>query len=537
MITGAAEAIEYRVFGPPGTGKTTYLIHSIQNALEKYAPEDILVCSYTRAAAIEIKRRVKHQFQEQAEGIQVGTLHSICFNLLDRPDLTERHLKDWNERYPQYRISFSDDLDNPYPVEVARTKGEEMFLRIQNYRARMIDPTFWDRQAREFYRLWCRWKEELGLVDFTDLLEEVLRKQIMVNAKVGFFDEAQDFSQLQISVVRMWKEGMDYIIIAGDDDQVLYQWCGATAEVMLKPRIPDKQIRVLKRSYRLPIVVKEYADRWIQQIRGERQPKEYEAAKRYVGEVRHVPDITISRPDKVLRLMESYKDETWMILTTCSYMLDKIIAEFRRAGIYFWNPYRKINGKWNPIRSGGALDALVAFMRGELVDYELYWEAKDVAKWIKDLSAKCFQGKKKDVLAEINQLAKEDPTAKISHARIPLTDEVAIRTLDRDVGMFLEYVIGSRRKSYEYPVMIIKKQGIEALQTKPKVVVGTIHSVKGGEADNVLVFPDLSLAGWREWLGRGRDDVIRQFYVAITRAKKRLFLGGATSAQRITWLR
>ena len=64
-------------------------------------------------------------------------------------------------------------------------------------------------------------------------------------------------------------------------------------------------------------------------------------------------------------------------------------------------------------------------------------------------------------------------------------------------------------------------QDIEA-----SVVVGTIHSVKGGEADDVIIFPDISLAGQREVEASsdGRDAAIRQFYVGMTRARERLII-------------
>lgn len=56
--------------------------------------------------------------------------------------------------------------------------------------------------------------------------------------------------------------------------------------------------------------------------------------------------------------------------------------------------------------------------------------------------------------------------------------------------------------------------------------MGTIHSVKGGEADVVVLFPDLSAAGMRQWVGpwEGRDAVIRCFYVGMTRARETLVI-------------
>ncbi len=60
----------------------------------------------------------------------------------------------------------------------------------------------------------------------------------------------------------------------------------------------------------------------------------------------------------------------------------------------------------------------------------------------------------------------------------------------------------------------------------PQVMIGTIHSVKGGQADVVYLFPDLSQAGDAQYNrgGASRDSVIRQFYVGATRAREKLYL-------------
>ena len=73
---------------------------------------------------------------------------------------------------------------------------------------------------------------------------------------------------------------------------------------------------------------------------------------------------------------------------------------------------------------------------------------------------------------------------------------------------------------------VVMKRGIEALRQRPQVIIGTIHNVKGGEADVVYLFPDLSRAADLEWFkgGEFRDSVIRQFYVGMTRAKQKLII-------------
>ena len=76
----------------------------------------------------------------------------------------------------------------------------------------------------------------------------------------------------------------------------------------------------------------------------------------------------------------------------------------------------------------------------------------------------------------------------------------------------------------KYPADIAAKRGPQGLLHTPRVVVGTIHSVKGGQADVVYLFPDLSQAADAQY-GRGgvdRDSVVRLFYVGATRAYEQL---------------
>jgi superfamily I DNA/RNA helicase len=92
------------------------------------------------------------------------------------------------------------------------------------------------------------------------------------------------------------------------------------------------------------------------------------------------------------------------------------------------------------------------------------------------------------------------------------------------------------RKRVSFPAHIAARRRGHALVDEPRVIVGTIHSVKGGEADIVYLFPDLSKAGDAQYQQRGtpRDSVIRLFYVGVTRARETLYLCSAESGAAIS---
>jgi len=89
------ESGEYRVFGPPGTGKTHYLSRQIAKAAKTVLPQKIAVVSFTNAAAEEIASRVSAG--KTSEGVDdtyladasVGTLHSFCYHAVEAADIAD----------------------------------------------------------------------------------------------------------------------------------------------------------------------------------------------------------------------------------------------------------------------------------------------------------------------------------------------------------------------------------------------------------------------------------------------------------------
>jgi len=91
------------------------------------------------------------------------------------------------------------------------------------------------------------------------------------------------------------------------------------------------------------------------------------------------------------------------------------------------------------------------------------------------------------------------------------------------------------RNRVQFPVDIATMRGPKSLERKPQVVVGTIHSVKGGQADVVYLFPDLSSAAADQYgrPGETRDAVIRTFYVGATRAREVLYVCSAEGSAAV----
>src|SRR3954447_4664398 len=91
---------EYRIFGPPGTGKTTNLTRQIRRAAERFGKDSVLVTSFSRAAAAELAGQ-----DLPVSSDRIGTLHSHCWHALGRPAIGEVHVEEWNRENPSLRIS------------------------------------------------------------------------------------------------------------------------------------------------------------------------------------------------------------------------------------------------------------------------------------------------------------------------------------------------------------------------------------------------------------------------------------------------
>jgi DNA helicase-2/ATP-dependent DNA helicase PcrA len=570
---------EFHILGPPGTGKTTYLTKQIQSARAKHGDGGVLVVSFTKAAAAEIGGRVDgadsgatrrrtyrgggYTYNPDEPGYsgdsapqgatekRVGTLHSILYHQLGRPEIADTKAAKWNEDVdPAYHISGSSNskgLDEPEWGQAGKHAGDKLFASIQKLRARMIDEQFWPMAERAFWKKWRAWKVKNDLVDFTDLIARGVEEDIAPppGVRVGIVDEAQDFTKLELTLIRKWTQFFETTVLAYDDDQALYEFKGAVADTLVESLPPKEMRRVLSQSYRVPRAVHALADDWIQQITN-RAPKEYKP-RDFEGEV--VPCYANSRhPEPMFEDLEQSisAGKSVMILGACSYMLQRSITELRRRGIPFHNPYRVTRGDWNPLRKtttsvsarlGAFLQRNPRFRDSEGEAMLHLWTAKEAWLFAEHLEADvfAFRGAKKQ-LSELAKL-KEDEPQFIDDAEYFKEDHLPWLATG-DMGAFQTHLLGTKKKPYSF-ALTIAQQNPKLLLETPRVVVGTVHSVKGGEADVVYVFPDLSPEGGKQWRpahgSKGRDNVRRLFYVAFTRARERLVLCQAANQLSVQW--
>lgn len=485
------------VLGPPGTGKTTTLLNRIDGLLKQGVnPQKIAYVSFTRKAAHEARDRALEKFTQYSEEQFSGfrTLHAMAYwNLGVSNNLmfNRRHAAAFGKEIGYYvgGISVQDD-DNVS----AMSKGTQMMF-CNNYARCCIIPqeegwrrthdmgveVTWVEQAH-FNKKYEQYKKEHSIYDFTDLLEEF--NGINLGYEWVIVDEAQDLMALQWHVVRGLCEGATGTIVAGDDDQAIYQWSGAAVDIFMS--LEHNKRTVLDHSYRLPKEVFKVANGISSKITN-RYPKEW-TPRNEQGSVERVYNINN---------LDLSKGQ-WLILVRNNSLIKGICDYLRSQGLNYWSkkyqPFDKDLVRdirvWELLRAGGQTN---------LTSARRVYTRMRVGKGFR-------RGFK-----ELKELNNRDP--------------VTLASLKKNGGLLTDSVwydafSGEDQEELEYMRKILRSG--EKL-TAPRIIVSTIHSIKGGEADNVLLYLDMSKRTARMADTR-TDEEHRVFYVGVTRARNNLYL-------------
>jgi superfamily I DNA/RNA helicase len=513
------------IVGPPGTGKTTTIARDVEAASARYGADRVAICSLTKTAAQEAAGRV------QLPAGRVGTLHSLAYHALGgKIVIAESHAKAWTARYPHWAMSrpVGDANDSPEERNAQELVGERLLACASVLRARRMPMAHAPAPVRQFHAAWEAWKQAEGYLDFTDLLTSALRETVMAPhaPAVLYVDEAQDLSQLEMDLVWHWGRHLEELVLVGDPAQALYDWRGSDADVVFPPTMPPEAVTVLAQSYRIPESVHTMALRWLRRHSGYR---DFAYAPRPEhGQARRLP-YRLLRPGEWLPDLEQILATcpSVMLMTTCSYMLRPLLGALRQTGLPFHNPWRGKQRAWNPLTAGTMPARLVALLRR---DTEGYWSMADVRLWAEGLRAEgVFQrGGKTALTLHADDVPLGEVDAWCERVLLPEAWQL-LRTLPppRLLAWWREHLVSHVLDQADYPLAVYRRGGIEALTARPRLIVGTVHSLKGSEAACVLLAPDLSPAAFRVWTTGGRvarDAIIRQYYVGMTRAKDRLYI-------------
>ncbi|WP_135852136.1 UvrD-helicase domain-containing protein [Halorussus salinus] len=567
-----------RLFGGPGSGKTTELLDRVEGLLDQegVGVNDILLVSYTRAAANEVRERLAERRDLNPRSLQgsVCTMHAKAYELLDlsRNDVVGE--SDKKEFCEEFGIEFEDEYSGAgRRTARSTTLGNKIIATSQWLQRTRRDVADWydvpfqwnDEEVRlppdidpnaqegnkytptwpsdddrldvpEAIRGWRNYKGENDLVGFADMLQRVKQRSLLPNVEYLVIDEFQDITSLQFDVYEEWKPHMEQVLIAGDDDQVVYAWQGADPGLLLEEGGNDV---ILDTSHRLPSEILRVVQQEVHHI-DKRQEKNLSPRKQG-GTVEQVDSPSMLELVRNVRYTIEEHDGTLMLLFRARYQMFRFIDEFIDEGI----PFKCLTDQrmWTD-RLQQYVDAVEKMDAEEPITG---LQARRLADMLQDSA---FGTSERDDLFDAIDERKEEAD----------TDDLAEIEVEHDfVTDFAPFMPGpASAADMVRKVTSFQKNSMRAYfggdyegMDADRVRIGTIHSAKGREADHVFVATDLTekvveqMAATVDGPVDGEeftsttdpvptltDNERRVFYVGMSRARERLvvmenLVGGA----------
>lgn len=296
------------VLAGPGSGKTLVITRRVEYLIKKYGvrPEQILVITFTKAAAKEMRERFARITKEDRFPVTFGTFHGIYYGILKwayRMNASnifseEEKMMLLREVIAGMELEIEDEKEFLQGIasEIGQIKNNR--LSLEEYESSNCS----DQMFRQIYEEYERRRKLLKKIDFDDMLVlcyELFQKRPdilqMWQKKFQYIliDEFQDINQVQYDVIRMLALPENNLFIVGDDDQSIYRFRGARPEIMLgfSKDYPNAKSIILDVNYRSTKAVVSAARRVIERNKNRYQKEIITVNEQgdnvHIQEVRH----------------------------------------------------------------------------------------------------------------------------------------------------------------------------------------------------------------------------------------------------------
>ena len=251
----------------PGSGKTAVITERTKNLITKYHvnPSNILVITFTKAAALEMKTRFLSLMGNGSYPVTFGTFHAVYFSILKHAyNYNANNIVREEQKYAlmrelvqKHRLEYEDETEFVSSIlgEISMVKNTG--VSIEHYYSTNCAENIFRRIYGEYHEYLHQHK----LIDFDDMLVYTYelfreRKDILSAWQRKFqyilIDEFQDINKIQFDIVKMLAAPEDNLFVVGDDDQSIYRFRGARPELMLhfKDDYPEAEQILLDTNYR-----------------------------------------------------------------------------------------------------------------------------------------------------------------------------------------------------------------------------------------------------------------------------------------------
>ena len=500
-----------KVLGPPGCGKTTFLLKRFRECLSMSCINKMGYFSFSKQAAYEALERAEKVIDLTGKDRLVfSTLHSFTYRLLDlhREEVFNNH----HERVFAQRMGLTRQWDNDQGV-FAVTKDDRIaaIVKYATVTGRELEEVWkpfayvipWAEIQRYVDGL-NKYKQAYNLVDFNDMILNAMHSVNIPEFDFLFIDECQDTSKIQWDFIReklMPKTKVLYLV--GDDDQTIFSFAGANSKEFIE--FPCDETILLDQSYRVPAKVQEIANRVITKVQ-HRIPKKWKPREEK-GDINRSVQVV----PKLIDIKEVIRAKgEWLILARDNYILSTARNMLRNAGIYYAERRRsygvRTSETWEP-----ALNSEV------FLAAHTYWTLRNVGY----VTGTAFLNMCKYMEMSEEAQAVQDEEL-ITYDNCPKL--ILHKVLNENAFSALK---GIKPHDIEYLWALCQNNEVDEnfILTAPRVKLATIHAVKGSECDNVVLFTDTSPQSHEGLVTPGRrDEELRIIYVGITRARRCLWI-------------
>jgi len=508
------------VEGPPGTGKTTFLLDQVDNLLKQNIDiESIGFFSFTKKAAQEARTRAIKKFNLNPEKFRYfQTLHSLAHSI------AKGGPNKFFDEEEQKLFCIKNNLSyKPGDTSVNTMHGSSIINLINRAKNRMISlekqyhdtcPPYPYPYLKRVCATYETYKKKENFFDHADSIINFNFLQDTPILKALFIDEAQDLNNLQCEMTTLMEKTAEHTWYAGDDDQAIYKWSGANPYFFIK--LTGNVVKLTK-SHRVPKAIAKLAKEILPRIKTRRNKDWYSKAEE--GSVhRHMYFSTLPIIEELEKDKKTDQKTTcWYILSRNGYQLDPVKAYLKSEGVWYGNATKEKGGSVPAVgqRKINAIYIWEGLKKGKKLNFE---EVENLYEFIRSLSKNSPEDNGITWGYKSYKTFDQNDTEK-TYNYDELVEKHGLKVnikynwyeiLQQLTNIEIEYIRACRRRG-------------EKLMSTPRVILSTIHSIKGGEADHVALFTEINQIQ-HDSIMRGDDDEHRVFYVALTRAKKSLHL-------------
>lgn len=563
----------------PGSGKTTVLVTRLgyMVCVRGIRPENILTMTYTVAATREMKARYVRLFGDASGSVEIRTINGLAQKIIDHYSEAENRspftLQD-DEGFLSglvrdiYRDYYSD-----YPSESVIRDIRTAITYCKNSMFTQSEVEDYDIGLKHFSDIYQRYCDTLRLnrrMDYDDQLLYALnilknRPSILETYRERFpyicVDESQDTSRLQHEIIHLLARKHGNIFMVGDEDQSIYGFRAAYPDALahFAEDYPGARTLLMEENYRSTEPITDAANRFVSRNRF-RHPKQIRPTRGPGIPVQVIPAANRMAQHRFLFELARLHGEEFAVLSRNNDSMVPLIDLFERSGIpYNCRQFDEVFFAHRVLRDIADIIWFSTHDRDEECFFRIYHKlgcmiSRTAAEYA------CTQSRRsgKPILLELihspelGQFSMRSITELYENLKqLPLDDaSFALSRIRYQIG-YGEYVERNKLDSGKFPILEMLSRGLPSADTMltrleqlrvlirdhvdtpdAMVTLSTIHSSKGLEYDNVYLLDVLDgILPGRTGESSKTQEEIRQyeeerrlFYVAMTRARKRLML-------------